>query len=202
MLATLTQNWWLLLVRGIFAILLGVAAMAWPIATAAALVILFGAYALTDGLVTTVGAFANRVGEHRWLMLSLGVISVIAGIAVFSMPLTATVAMFYVVAAWAVFRGVAQIVGAFQVKNEQTSQLLMGLGGLAWIVFGIMALMQPAVGFLAMMITIGTMAIIAGACEIALSFRVKGVGERLRVAMLEEPTAARAYETPRSRTPR
>lgn len=202
MLSTLTNNWWLLMVQGVFAILLGVAAMAWPIATAAALTILFGAYALTDGIVTTIGAIANQVGKHRWLMLTMGIISVIAGITIFAMPLTATVAMFYVVAAWAIIRGAAQIAGAFQVENEQTSQVLMGLGGLAWVAFGAMALMQPAIGFLAMMTTIGILAIIAGSFGIALSFRVRGFGEQLRVAMLDEATAARAFEPKRHRTHR
>lgn len=202
MLATLTQNWWLLLVRGVFAILLGVAALAWPIATAAALVVLFGAYAMADGIVTTVGAIANRVGEHRWLMLTLGILSVVAGLAVFAMPLAATAALFYVVAAWAIVRGAAQLVAAFQVKDERTSQLLMGLSGLAWIVLGAVALMQPAVGFLAMMITLGTMAIIGGILEIALSFRVRGLGDQLRVTMLDEATARRAYGASRERTRR
>jgi uncharacterized membrane protein HdeD (DUF308 family) len=202
MLATLTQNWWLLLVRGIFAILMGVAALVWPIATAAALVILFGAYALTDGIVTTVGALANRVGKHRWLMLTLGIVSVLAAFAVFYRPVAAGVALFFVVAIWAIVRGVSEIVAAFQLKANQSSQILMGLGGLAWVIFGIMAIMRPAIGFMAMMLSIGTLAIIAGICEIALSFQVKGLGDRLHVAMLDEATLARAYETPRRTTQR
>ncbi|MNY38520.1 acid-resistance membrane protein [compost metagenome] len=98
------------------------------------------------------------------------------------------------VATWAIIRGVAQIVGAFQVKNEQTSQVLLGLGGLAWVVFGIMAMTRPAIGFLALMATIGVLAIIAGCLQIGLSFRVRSFGEKLRVAMLDETTLARMRE--------
>lgn len=203
MLSTLTNNWWLLMVQGVFAILLGIAAMGYPIATAAALTVLFGAYALTDGIVTTIAAVTNQVPKHRWLMLTLGIVSVIAGITVFAMPMTATVALFYVVAAWAIVRGLAQVFAAFQVKNEQTSKVLMGLGGAAWFAFGVFALMRPAIGFQALMATIGVLAIVAGCLGIALSFRVKGFGERLRVAMLDEATLARSLELEheRQRTP-
>ena len=53
----LARNWWSLVIRGLVAIVLGIVTFAWPGITVGAVVILFGAYALLDGVVSIVGAW-------------------------------------------------------------------------------------------------------------------------------------------------
>src|SRR5262245_65258591 len=72
MLDFLLRNWWVLLIRGIFAIIFGVLAFAMPTTVLAALVVVFGVYALLDGVVALAAAQIDReVGRPRCL-LALG----------------------------------------------------------------------------------------------------------------------------------
>ena len=71
MLTQLARNWWVLALRGVAAILFGVLAFIWPSLTVAALVILFGAYALVDGVFAIVGAVQHRHEHDRWWVLLL-----------------------------------------------------------------------------------------------------------------------------------
>jgi len=68
-----TRNWWMFLVRGVLAILFGVVAWVWPDLTVTVLVILFGAYALVDGVFAIIAAIVAG-GEGRWLPLLLAAV--------------------------------------------------------------------------------------------------------------------------------
>ncbi|MBV8810976.1 MAG: DUF308 domain-containing protein, partial [Acidobacteriaceae bacterium] len=69
----LGRRWWMLLLRGIIAIIFGLLAFAWPGLTLIILTALFGGYALVDGI------FALVAGIHaRWVVLALiGVLGII-----------------------------------------------------------------------------------------------------------------------------
>ena len=75
----LEQNWWMLLVRGIFAVLFGIMAMVWPSITAIAFAVVWGFWALLDGVVSIASAFRRGSSGKVWLVV-FGVISVIAGL--------------------------------------------------------------------------------------------------------------------------
>ena len=68
MVRTLSQNWWLLVLRGVLAILFGVLAFVWPGITVLTLIILFGVYAIVDGMVAVGTGIAPqkspRAGGH------------------------------------------------------------------------------------------------------------------------------------------
>ena len=82
-----TRNWWLMLFRGIVAILFGIFALRRPGMTLAALVLLFGAYALIDGAFSLFGAIAGwRHREDRWLLLLEGFIGLGAGFVTLQAP--------------------------------------------------------------------------------------------------------------------
>src|SRR3954465_14496479 len=70
MLETLTRHWWVLAVRGGAAVLFGLLALIWPGITILALVLLFGAYALVDGVLALYTALSDRPaaqGRRGWL---------------------------------------------------------------------------------------------------------------------------------------
>ena len=95
LLSSLAENWWLLLLRGIAAIAFGVLAFSWPGLTLVALTLLWGAYALTDGVIAIWAAFnasGGDVGPRWWLGLS-GVAGVLAGVVTFYYTGTTTLVL-------------------------------------------------------------------------------------------------------------
>src|ERR1700758_247577 len=104
MLHSLARNWWALALRGFAAVLFGLLTFFLPGITIATLVLLFGAYALVDGLFNIVAFF--RVASHHWALLIEGVIGVIAGILTFAWPAITEIALLFLIAFWAVFTGI------------------------------------------------------------------------------------------------
>lgn len=108
----LARNWWAIAVRGILGIIFGVLAFMWPGLTLASLVLLFGAYALVDGLFAVVAAVTGQARDRRWLVLMEGVVGILAGIAAFVWPGITTFALLYLIAAYAIVTGILEILAA------------------------------------------------------------------------------------------
>src|SRR5579864_7142842 len=104
MLHTLAKNWWALALRGLVAVLFGLLTFILPGITLVTLVLLFGAYALADGIFNVIAFF--RVASHHWALLIEGVIRIIAGIVTFALPGITAIVLLYVIAFWAIFTGV------------------------------------------------------------------------------------------------
>ena len=81
----LAGNWWALLLRGIAAVLFALAALFWPGITLFVLIIIFGAYALVDGVFALVAGIRGS-GGRRWVLLAEGVLGVLAGLVTFFWP--------------------------------------------------------------------------------------------------------------------
>ena len=178
-LAGAARSWWTLLLRAILTVLFGVMAFVWPVATLAALVLLWGAFALVDGI------FAIIVGARSrwWSVLVFGIFGVAAGLTALFMPGITALALLMVVAVWAMVRGVFEIVAAIRLRKELTDEWLLILGGLASIGFGILMVMFPGAGALALVWLIGLQALIAGAFLFALAFRLRSIDTRRPVRM-------------------
>jgi uncharacterized membrane protein HdeD (DUF308 family) len=174
MVTVLARNWGMVAVRGVVALLFGILTFARPGITLAALVILFGAYALVDGLFAVWSALANRRGEPHWVALLLGGLAGIAvGILTFMMPGITAVVLLYFIAAWAILRGVAEIAMAIQLRKVLTGEWLLALAGVLSVVFGAFLIMYPGAGALAVVLWIGFWATVLGIVVIALAFRLR-----------------------------
>jgi uncharacterized membrane protein HdeD (DUF308 family) len=175
MLHALADNWWLLLLRGIAAIIFGILAFMWPLLTLLTLTFLWGAYALVDGVFALWEAIAGRgghMGARFWLAI-VGIAGIIAGLLAFAWPgITAFVLLMFI-AAWAIVTGLFEIWGAIQLRKEIEGEWLLILSGLLSVAFGVILLARPGVGALAVVWLIGWYAILAGAVYIALAFRLK-----------------------------
>jgi uncharacterized membrane protein HdeD (DUF308 family) len=178
-----SRYWWVILLRGILAIGFGVVALIWPGITILALVILFGAYVLFDGVLDVVMAIggngpdeARLAGGERAWMAVMGVIGVAAGIIAFVWPGITAVALLWVIAFWAILSGILEIVTAWRLRAELTNEWLWVLAGLLSIALGVLLIAQPATGAVALVIWIGIFAIAWGIALAILSFRVKGLG--------------------------
>jgi uncharacterized membrane protein HdeD (DUF308 family) len=175
LLRALADNWWLLLLRGIAAIAFGILAFMWPVLTLLTLIFLWGAYAVVDGVLALWGAIAGPkgyMGSRLWLAV-VGIAGVLAGLLAFAWPGVTALVLLLFIAIWAIIIGVMQIWGAIQLRKEIEGEWLLILSGLLSVAFGVLLLVQPGAGALAVVWIIGWYAILAGCLYIALAFRLK-----------------------------
>jgi uncharacterized membrane protein HdeD (DUF308 family) len=165
------QHWWVLLLRGIVSIVLGVMAFVWPGLTLASLVLLYGLMCLVDGVV----AIAGGLGAKFWQSVLIGAVSIAAGIVTFVYPGLTAMVLLYLIAFWAIFRGIFDIAAAIEFRKVIEGELLLGLAGLASIIFGILILFNPGAGALSVVWIFGTYALLFGIMLVILSFKLKGL---------------------------
>ena len=137
--------WWLVLIRGILAILFGLFALFAPGTALLALVFVFGAYAIIDGITAIIAGVRHRKGESHWgWQVFQGVVSVIAGIIAFTWPGVTVLAILFVIAFWSIISGIAQIVESFTMRKRGLSSWGWTLaGGIVSVLFGIVLLASP-----------------------------------------------------------
>ena len=170
------HSWWILILRGIAAILFGIVAFVWPALTGVALVIAFGAYALLDGVFAVVTGISRLGHSSRgWAFLLEGLLGIVVGLAALLLPGVVAVALIYLIAAWALLTGIFEIVSAVQLRKEITNEWALGLSGLLSIVFGVLVMLQPATGGLAVVWILGGYAIAFGVLLIIAGIRLRGV---------------------------
>src|SRR5262245_32952628 len=156
----LYRSWWVLLLRGLAAIAFGVMTFFWPGLSLAALILLFGAYALADGVLTVFAAIVGRK-EHTywWVMLLEGLLGIAIGIIVFMAPgLTAFAVLIYI-AIRAIATGILQIAAAIRLRHEIQGEWMLVLAGLASVLFGIVLIVRPGAGALAVLWLIASFAV-------------------------------------------
>ena len=175
MLGMLSRNWWMVLVRGFAAILLGLSALLLPGITLDVLVTVFAAYLIVDGFFLIVSAITGRSYSRWWLTLLEGVLGILAGVAAFLFPGAAVLTFFYIVAAWAVITGAFQIVNAIELRRQIDNEWWMILGGAISILWGGLLFARPAEGILTLLWLFGVAAIIFGVMLVLLAFRVRGM---------------------------
>lgn len=171
---TLARNWGWVMLRGAAALIFGLLTLFNPGITLVALVILFGAYALVDGIFTVISAIAHRHEESHWLALLInGLVSLAIGIATFAWPGITALALLYLIAAWAVITGITEIVTAVRLREIIRGEWLLVLAGVLSILFGILLFIAPGAGALTVVLWIGAYAVVFGILLIILAFRLR-----------------------------
>jgi uncharacterized membrane protein HdeD (DUF308 family) len=171
-----TGHWWALAIRGAIAIVFGLAALLRPGIALEALILLFGAYALVDGVFAIVGVFGGtRGGTPRWLLLIEGIAGILAGIIAFVLPGVTAIVFLYLIAAWAVITGVSEIATAIRLRQEIAGEWALILGGALSIIFGVLlAVIGPLAGLVSLIWLIGIYALIFGVLLLVTAFQVRG----------------------------
>ena len=180
MLSSLTRHWWVAVLRGLIAIAFGAAAFIWPGVTLEILIVLFGAYALVDGITALLlGVLGIGSNERWWAAVASGVVGVLAGVATFAQPAATALTLVYVMAAWALVTGGLQIVAAIRLRELISDEWLLGLGGALSILFGILVLTAPAAGVLILVFLFGYSTISAGLARVGFGLRLRGLAQHL-----------------------
>ena len=169
---SIARNWRGLAVRGAVAILFGIAAIVWPGITLLALVLLFAAHALLEGI----SAIVTGV-KARWTwMVAVGVLSVVFGVLAALLPGITAVALVWLVALWAVSRGVVEIVSAIQLRKVIRNEWAIALAGALSIAFGVVLFLFPGAGALSLVWLIAAFVIAFGFLELTAAIRLRAAG--------------------------
>ncbi len=173
MLEKISRNWWTYAVRGVIAIIFGIVAFARPGQALQALVLVFGAFALVDGIFAIFAGIAiRRYFERWWAVLLEGVTGIVIGLLTFFWPNMTALALLYFIGAWAVITGIFEIVTAIQLRRVITGEWMLILGGLLSIIFGVLMFVFPGAGAVSVIWMIGFYAIVFGISEIIFAFRL------------------------------
>jgi uncharacterized membrane protein HdeD (DUF308 family) len=189
-LTRLAQSWHWIALRGLFAVLFGIFAFIWPGITLAVLVLVWGAYAIADGVMALIAAYSmHEEGKPMGALIVVGILGIAAGLVTFFWPGMTALVLLLFIASWAVLMGIFQIAAAIRFRKHIENEWLLGLSGLVSILFGVLMFLQPGAGALAVIWLIGSFAIFFGILLIALGFRLKGLANRM--ATRETRAAAR-----------
>jgi uncharacterized membrane protein HdeD (DUF308 family) len=184
----LAERWWTLVLRGVAAVIFGVLTFIAPGASLFALVALFGAYAIVNGVLDLVLAARGRAGEGRWGWLVFeGILSIVAGALTLLWPGITALVLLFVIAGWAIGTGIAQVIAAVRLREQIRGEWLLALAGVLSVAFGVLLVLFPGAGALAVVIWIGAYAIVFGALLIALGVRLRSWG---RSSTREAPAGA------------
>jgi uncharacterized membrane protein HdeD (DUF308 family) len=170
----LGRSWWLLLLRGLAAIAFGVLTWVQPGISLAVLVLLFGAYAMADGIFGSWMAIAGRKDhEYWWVLLLAGLVGIGVGVLTFLAPGLTALALLFYIAVWAIARGVLEIVAAIRLRKEIKGELMLIFAGLASVAFGGLLVARPGAGALAVLWLIATYTIVFGVLLVVLAFEAR-----------------------------
>jgi uncharacterized membrane protein HdeD (DUF308 family) len=176
----LVRNWWALALRGLFAVLFGLIAFLMPGVTLAVLVLLFGAYALIDGVLAIIAGLRAAQRHERWWPFAIeGLASLAAGVITFIMPTATAFALLFLVGFWAMFTGILRIVAAVRLRKEIQGEWLLILNGILSVLFGALLVALPILGLVTLVWVIGAYTLVRGVVLIALAFRLRGHRHRL-----------------------
>ncbi len=177
------RGWWLLILRGICAVLFGILAFIWPGITLASLVLLFGAYALANGALAIVMAVKAPKGPGKGLTVILGLLSIGAAVITILFPGITALSLVFIIAAWAIVTGAFEVAAAVALRKLMSGTWVLVVSGVLSVIFGMALFLMPAAGALSLVWLIGAYALVFGALLLASAVRFKK-------ALVPEPAAA------------
>jgi uncharacterized membrane protein HdeD (DUF308 family) len=174
----LAGHWSSLALRGVCALLFGIASFMWPGLTVATLVLIWGAYALIDGVLALLSGFRSKI----WSLAFIGIVGILAGVGTFLYPHITALVLLYFIAFWAIVTGMTAVYLAIRLRKELTGEWILALAGLLSAAFGVMLIAKPGQGALTVVFLIACYAVTYGVLLIWLAFKLKALPARLATA--------------------
>ncbi len=175
-LGELSRHWWVLVVRGVLAVVFGLVALVWPGASLLALAIIFGVFALVDGVALAFTAYRAAPGSRMPLGVQAG-LSIVLGLLALTWPMAAVIAIVFLIGAWAIVTGVAEIVTAVRLRARISSEWLLIFVGALSVIFGLLMWFWPLAGAEAIMLVVGVYAIVFGVVMAVAGFQLRGASD-------------------------
>ncbi len=159
----IAYNWWAMALRGLLGMIVGIVMLLYPQIALQTLIILFGAYAVCNGIFNLAGAWQRAHSDRPWGVLVVeGIISVVAGLTALIWPAMAAFTLATLIAIWAMMTGILEIVAAIRLRKHITGEWLLALLGVASLLFGIVVLAAPLLGALVIAAWFGAYAFLFG----------------------------------------
>ncbi len=185
MIRFLVENWWTFLIRGVIAILFGLAAIIWPSLTVTILVFVFGAYVIVDGIFSiAVSIMTRKQNDQWWVGILLGIAAIIIGIWAMLFPDLTAIGLVYFIGAWWLVSGILEIIFAIRVRKEIENEWFLILGGVISVIAGALFMLFPGSGAISLIWIIGLFAIFLGVMFVVLAFRLRGLRDDIDSARL------------------
>ncbi|HYB43178.1 MAG TPA: HdeD family acid-resistance protein [Candidatus Methylomirabilis sp.] len=179
----LARNWWALALRGAAAIVFGAIALLLPGFMLVWLLLLFGAYALVDGVFAIVAGLRAAQRHERWWPFALeGLADIAIGVITFAAPGATAFVLLCLVSAWAILTGVLRISAAIRLRREISGEWLLALNGVLSVLLGIFLVAWPTAGLVSLVWLLGAFAIVFGITLVGLALRVRGHAGRMRTS--------------------
>ena len=158
----LAASWQALIARGAIAVVFGIVAMAWPLETALAVVLLWGIWALVDGISSLVQAFSgSRGGWSRVALAAMGVIALVAAAFALFQPIKAGVALAWILGLWLIARGVLELVLAV-IGTPPAPRWALFLSAAVDFLLGVLFVSNPGRSALGLTVLLGLLALFWG----------------------------------------
>jgi uncharacterized membrane protein HdeD (DUF308 family) len=167
-------RWWAVLLRGVLAVLVGVLAFAWPAVTLSVLVLLFGCYALVDGLFSLVAAAGGRDRQDRWILALEGIIGLWAGVVALRAPHVIATVLIFFISFWAMTMGFLKIAAAYRLRREIAGEFWLGASGVLSVLFALLVFARPAIGAFSLIWLFAGYVMLMGIILIMLGLELRG----------------------------
>ena len=164
-------GWQMVMVRGAVAVVFGLVAMTWRMETAVVLVLIWGVWAVCDGVSLLAQAFTGKVQDGRWWAVTLGVIAVLVGVLAIVRPGLAAVTLTWLLGAWAIVRGALEMLVALGLSGRYRWFLLAG--GTLSIVIGLLFVLNPGGAAVALAFLLGLLAVGWGIVYLSTGFALR-----------------------------
>ncbi|MBA3450555.1 MAG: HdeD family acid-resistance protein, partial [Chloroflexia bacterium] len=176
----LAKKWWVLAIRGVLLIIIGLLAMVNPLVW----VTFVGIYMLVEGVSMLFSGFSNQPpGQNRWPLVIIGVLSLLAGLIILWRPGLSLITLTYVISAWAIVAGILTVISAIRLREEIDNEWWLIISGALAIIFGVLVFTGGEAGIIAGSFAIATVfgmfAILVGILSIVLALRVRDFGTQI-----------------------
>lgn len=179
-------TWRLAVLRGVVAVLFGVAALAWPFSVLEVLVYFFGFFIIIESVVSlAMGASGEALPTPRWAAVFVGVLGFILGLLALFSPFIMAEAFVFLIAAWALVTGAGEFVAAFTGAGDWPVRILLVISGILGVIFALIVILWPLLAELVLVQVLGIYAVAIGIIGV-----FHGISLRGRIgAAAEQPTA-------------
>jgi len=168
------RNWWLLVVRGVLAILFGLYALLVPGMALATLILAFGVCVLLSGVLGLLAAMRVRDHNERSLPIALeGLLCLALGLLALLRPGAAALAWLYVVSGFALVSGILHMVGAIQLRRQFTGEWVLIVNGAVTALCGVLMILLPWEGILALTWLVGAYSLVFGVLLVAVALELR-----------------------------
>jgi uncharacterized membrane protein HdeD (DUF308 family) len=176
MLDIFLRSWWVLILRGLFAIILGLIALVWPGITVFVIVTVIGAFLLLDGLIEIWVGFLGRGHQPGWWTDALlGILAVVAGIAILAWPNVSALGLMIFIGASFLVYGATLVYQAIWLRAELANETLVLATGALAVLLGIGFIVVPRAGAAALGLLTGGWLVVFGVLLIAIGWKVRGI---------------------------